>query len=86
MLSKLFRWLQGRHTGFAIYFTLMGTTLSWFHKLDINFIMLIGAIQSFVLAHSAKEDYFENLKKKVNNDTGATDNTASITGTNLLGS
>lgn len=48
--------------------------------------MLIGAIQSFVLAHSAKEDYFENLKKKVNNDTGATDNTASITGTNLLGS
>jgi hypothetical protein len=58
MLQKLSRWLQGRHTMFAIYFALVGTVLAWYHRLDINFIMLIGAVQSFVLGHSIKEDWF----------------------------
>lgn len=43
---------------FAIYFALVGTLLAWYHRLDINFIMLIGAVQSFVLGHSIKEDWF----------------------------
>lgn len=57
MFSKFFKWCSGRHTGFAVYFALMGTTLAWFHRLDLNYVALIGAIQSLVLGHSIKEDY-----------------------------
>lgn len=49
---------------FAIYFTIMGTILEWFNKLDPNFIMLIGAIQALVIGHSIKEDYFATKAKE----------------------
>jgi hypothetical protein len=49
---------------FALYFASMGTVLAWFHKLDVNFIMLIGAVQGLVLGHSVKEDVMCYLKAK----------------------
>ena len=60
MLQKLFKWTQGRHTAFAVYFALVGTALQWFHRLDPNFIMLIASVQAFVLGHSVKESYFDS--------------------------
>lgn len=69
MLQKFFNWAQGRHTGFAVFFALSGTTLQWFHKLDLTYIAFIGAIQTFVFAHSAKEDYFKKDGSDVSGDT-----------------
>jgi hypothetical protein len=65
--------MSGRHTMFAVYFALMGTVLAWFHRLDMNFIALIGAVQGFVLLHSGKEDWF-SLKAQINNAQPATSN------------
>lgn len=64
MWQKLIGWCQGRHTAFAIYFTIAGTVLAVFHKLDVNFIMLIGAVQGLVLGHSIKEDVMDYMKAK----------------------
>lgn len=61
--SKIANWAEGRHTLFAIFFAVHGTILAWFHRLDLNYIALIGAIQGLVLAHSAKEDYFAQKKE-----------------------
>lgn len=58
MFSKMVRWAQGRHTLFALYFTLAGTVLQVFHRLDGNFIALITAVQGFVFAHSYAESKF----------------------------
>jgi len=58
MFQKLSQWCQGRHTLFALFFTISGTVLAWFHRLDPNYVALIGAIQGFVFMHSYKEDKF----------------------------
>lgn len=58
MFNKIFKWTAGRHTGFAIFFTLSATALAWFHRLDGNYALVITAIQGFVFAHSAQENYF----------------------------
>jgi hypothetical protein len=68
MFSKIVAWAQGRHTLFAIYFALAGTGLQLAHRLDGNFIALIAAVQAFVFAHSAQENYF----KKDGGDKGDT--------------
>jgi hypothetical protein len=60
MFKRLTTWCGGRHTSFAVFFTLMGTTLAWFHRLDPSYVALIGAIQAFVFAHSCKEDHFDS--------------------------
>lgn len=58
MFNKVARWMSGRHTLFAAFFAVAGTVLEVFHRLDMNYVALIGAVQGFVLMHSAKEDYF----------------------------
>jgi hypothetical protein len=68
MFSKLIKWATGRHTLFAIYFTISGTVLQIYHKLDGNFIALIAAIQAFILGHSVKEDYFSSKNKLESED------------------
>lgn len=60
MFAKIFQWCQGRHTAFALFFTIMGTAMAWYHRLDMSYVALIGAIQSFVFAHSYKEDKFKD--------------------------
>lgn len=59
MFNKLFKWCNGRHTSFAVFFTIMGTLLAWFHRLDPSYVALVGAIQALVCAHSVQENYFE---------------------------
>ena len=56
LFSKAVVWCHGRHTLFALFFTIMGTLMAWFHRLDPSYVALIGAIQSFVFAHSWKQD------------------------------
>ena len=73
MFKKMIGWCQGRHTLFALYFTLAGTALQIFHKLDGNFIALIAAVQAFVFAHSAQENYFEKKNGGDSKD-GTSDN------------
>ncbi|HEY6767568.1 MAG TPA: hypothetical protein VI386_22660 [Candidatus Sulfotelmatobacter sp.] len=62
-MNKMFQYLSGRHTAFAAFFAATGTVMQCYHKLDLNYVALIGAVQTFVFAHSAKEDYFENKSK-----------------------
>lgn len=59
MFKKLVVWANGRHTLFAVVELILGTILAWFHHLDMSYVALCGTIQSLVLAHSVKEDYFE---------------------------
>ena len=73
MFKRLMVWANGRHTLFAIYFTITGTMLQCFHRLDGNFIALITAVQAFVFAHSAQENYFNKDKK--DEGKGGTDGT-----------
>jgi len=60
MFQKLLQWLKDKHVTFAIFFTIYGSVLEWFHRLDLNYIALITAVQGFLFAHSAKDDYFAN--------------------------
>ena len=59
-MNWLFRYFNGRHTLFAAFFTVMGTALAWFHRLDPSYVMLVTAIQGWVFAHSLKEDKFKD--------------------------
>lgn len=68
MFSRIVLWAKGRHTLFALYFTLAGTVLQVFHRLDGNFIALIAAVQTFVFAHSVQENHFDK-DKGANDDT-----------------
>lgn len=60
MFKSLMNKLQGRHTAFALFFTLSGTLMAWFHRLDPNYVALITVIQGWVFAHSYKEDKFND--------------------------
>ncbi len=59
MLAKLFAYLQGRHTAFAIAFFLSGNVLHWYHRLDTSYITFMGTLMGMVLGHSAQENYFQ---------------------------
>jgi hydrogenase/urease accessory protein HupE len=57
-VQKMFAFFQGRHTFFALFFTLMGTIMAWYHRLDMSYVALVTAVQGLVFAHSYKEDQF----------------------------
>lgn len=57
-MNKIFKFMQGRHTGFAAAFFLSGTALHAFHRLDSTYISFMATLMGFVLGHSVKEDYF----------------------------
>ena len=65
MFKKIFDWFQGRHTFFAAIELTIGTVLAWCHRLDMNFVALCGTVQSLILAHSVKEDYFKKKDYEV---------------------
>jgi len=58
MFAKLASYFGGRHILAAIWFALTGLVLSWFHRLDSNYVALVVALQGYILVHSTKEDYF----------------------------
>jgi hypothetical protein len=58
-LAPLFTFCGGRSTFFALLFAITGITLAFLRHLDGNFALLASALQAFIVAHSAKEDYFD---------------------------
>ena len=58
--------LQGRHTTFAIIFSVYGCVLQWFHRLDPVFIGFVGTMMGFVAGHSIQENYFNKDAVQVN--------------------
>jgi len=58
MFQSLIKWSAGRHTLAAVWFSLTGLGLACFHRLDGNYVALIGALQGYICLHSIKEDYF----------------------------
>lgn len=63
LVGSLFGFLNGRCTALAIVFTVCGITLAFLGKLTADYVALVGAIQALVLAHSFKEDQYQNQKQ-----------------------
>lgn len=55
-MGGLFQWLQGRTTTFLVFFTVSGTGLHIFHRLDPTYITFIGVIMGFALGKSVQDD------------------------------
>lgn len=64
LIGSLFGFLQGRATAFAITFTACGIILAFRGKLTGDYVALVGAIQTLVIGHSLKEDYFASVNKQ----------------------
>lgn len=58
MFNKLTQFCQGRHTTFAILFSIVGSVFQWFHKLDATYVSFVTVMMGYILGHSVKEDYF----------------------------
>lgn len=63
MFGKLFKYVQGRSTGFAIFFALTAFFLAWFHRLGMEYAAVITAIQGFVVVRALGDDYHERNKQ-----------------------
>jgi len=59
IFTKITGFFQGRHTMFALFFTIIGSILAWKNKLDPNFVAFASVMQGWVFAHSYKEDKFQ---------------------------
>ena len=77
LTASFFSFFQGRATCFAIVFTICGL-IGFFKKYDLtSYALFVGAIQTMVIGHSIKEDYFEMRRSAqattnvVHNVTGA---------------
>lgn len=58
-MTKIYNFFGGRCTFFAFWFTTAGIWLAAHDHLTATYVALVGAIQTLILAHSAKEDYHE---------------------------
>lgn len=58
MFKAILEKLQGRHTAAVCFFSMVGTALQVFHRLDSTYITFVTVMMGFVLGHSVKEDYF----------------------------
>lgn len=59
MVASFFTFLQGRATAFAIIFSTVAI-IGFFKHYDLSgFTAFVGVIQTLVVGHSLKEDYFE---------------------------
>lgn len=56
--ASFFSFFQGRATTFAILFTVVGIILAFKGKLTGDYVALVGAVQTLVVGHSLKEDWF----------------------------
>ena len=65
-LAPVFAFFQGRHTFFALFFSIAGTYLAYHGELTPTYVGLITAMQAFVLTHSYKED--KSGKNNANGD------------------
>jgi hypothetical protein len=56
-VNRVFNFFQGRSTFFACVFVASGIVLAFLGKLTGEFVALVGAIQTLIVAHSVKEDF-----------------------------
>lgn len=62
IVASFFHFFQGRCTFFAIAFAIVGI-IGWFKHLDLGpYSVFVGTIQALLVAHSYKEDHFEDKK------------------------
>ena len=60
-MIPVYGFFGGRTTMFALIFTIIGSILAFLGKLNgAEFVALVGAVQTLVVCHSAKEDWFES--------------------------
>jgi hypothetical protein len=55
-IGAMFQFFNGRCTFFAICFSIVGIILAFMGKLSAEYVALVGAIQTLLVAHSVKED------------------------------
>lgn len=63
MFQKLTTYFSGRHTTFIVACFVVGGIMSWFHRLDANYVSLLLGLQGMVLLHSVKESHYEGRDK-----------------------
>ena len=63
-MNSIFKFFQGRHTAFGVFFSVFGTILAFMGKLTPEYVALVGAVQALVFAHSAKEAWEEYQAQK----------------------
>lgn len=64
MVASFFTFFQGRATTFAIIFSTVAI-VGFFKHYDLSgFTAFVGVIQTLVVGHSLKEDYFEMRRKQ----------------------
>lgn len=63
LMGKLFTFCKGRNTFFALVFTAAGIVLAFEGKLTMQYVALVGAIQTLIVAHSVKEDWHTQQMK-----------------------
>jgi len=59
LMANIFKFAQGRHTFFALFFATTAFILALMGKLTGAYACTITAIQAFVLGHSMKQDHFD---------------------------
>lgn len=54
-MKYIFKFCQGRHTFFALFFAICGTILAFHGKLTPAYVALMTGMQALILGHSIKE-------------------------------
>ena len=57
-MRRVYNWMGGRCTTFALIFTAAGIVLAFKDELTALYITFVGAIQSLLVVHSIKEDFY----------------------------
>lgn len=55
-MTAVFNYCGGRSTFFALLLVAIGTSLAVAHRLDTNFVALVGVIQTLVTARAISGD------------------------------
>lgn len=61
-MGVIFRFCQGRHTFFGLFFAITAFVLALRSELTHTYVEIIVALQAYVLFHSIKEDRNERTK------------------------
>lgn len=61
-MGVIFRFFQGRHTFFGLFFAITAFILALRGELTHPYVEVIVALQAYVLIHSAKEDRHERAQ------------------------
>ena len=64
-MGVIFRFFQGRHTFFGLFFAITTFILALRGELTHTYVEVIVALQAYILVHSIKEDRHERAKVDV---------------------